>query len=216
MLRIFLYLYCKFIFALRKLAKRNTFTVLYETKVGVKNLYSIFDPVFQTEDENVIYVRASELYLDFDALRDKYTLCDVPLGKSPHLDFLKKIDAGIDIRETDYIRRVERGTIDMRPPRFVNNNMLTFFKAKFKERKEEVSTGNYRPVSIYVMNGKYYIADGKHRAAMCALLGVDVKCIIIGNRYLEDSFYQWVCKKMLQNPSQYNKNISFFERFNNQ
>ena len=207
------YLRCKAIYIQRRIAKKFFFTKVYETKVGIKYVYPIFDPSFQETSTSVISMKAQDLYLEFDALKDDYTLCGVSLTSSPHLEFLKALQTGGKLKTTDYVRRFESGTLDMRTSRYVGKDMLTFYASKFEKRRKEVLNGDYKPVSIYKVGGKYYIADGKHRAAMCTLLGLDIKCKVVDIRYLEDSFYHWIYEKMKRTPERYKKNIEFFERF---
>lgn len=210
---MFHYLYCKAIYYRGKIAKKHFVNKLFETRVGVKYFFPVFDPIFNNSDSEVFMMDPNELYLEFDALLNKYTLCDTSLTSSPHLDFLRAISSGGNIKKTDYVRRCEQGTLDMRNPRYIGKEMLLFFKEKFNKRKEEVKNNNYKPVTVYKVGERYYIADGKHRAAMCALLGINVKCAIVDTPYLEDSFYHWIYEKMKKTPDRYKKNIEFFERF---
>lgn len=205
------FLYCKFILIRRKIATHFFFTRLYESNVGVKYVMPIFNPTINGVSD-VFLLQPNELFLDFDALKDKYTLCDVAVSESPHLGFLQCLNKGGNIKETEYIKRFEKGTIDIRVPYHVTSRDLWIFKNTFDSRKKEVESGQYEPVVVYLLGGKYYIADGKHRAAMCALLKQPVKCVLINNSYLEDSFYGWILKKMKKHPSLYKTNISFFEQ----
>jgi hypothetical protein len=74
-----------------------------------------------------------------------------------------------------------------------------------------IENNSYEPVTVYYLKGKYYIADGKHRAALAALLRGYVKCEVISNDYLCDSYTLWILKRMKKQENLYGKNISFLE-----
>lgn len=210
------YLYYKAIYAQRKLARRFFLTKLYESKVGIKSVNSIFNLRIVNTTSEFFYVNTKDLFLEFDGLKDPYTLCDTPIAYSPHLFFLKAIQHGEDLEKTDYIQRCISGTIDMRSPRLIDQKTLVLFKEKFHERRQEVLNDTYKPIAIYKKENKYYIADGKHRAAMCVLLGIDkIKCVDIGYHYLEDSFHYWIYERMKKKPTSYQKNINFLDNFYN-
>ena len=211
---MFHYLYCKALAFQREIADRLFFTKLYEARVGIKYVLPIYDPTFSSNGD-LFYLESDELFLDFDALKDKYTLCDIPVNKSPHLGLMMALENKDDIRKTDYINRFENGILDIRTPRNVSKTDLVRFKDKFVSRKAEVQDCSYKPVAVYKVSGKYYIADGKHRAAMCAMLKMPVKCVVVDCNYLSDSFNQWIFQKMKKHPELYKKNIAFFERINN-
>ena len=211
---MFHYLYCKTLLFQRMIAKKIFFTKLYESKVGIKYVLPICDPFFNSSSDP-FFLKPEELFFDFDALKDEYTLCGVSVVDSPHLGLMKCIEENGDLYNTEYIKRFERGTIDIRIPHHVTSTQLLNFKNKFAVRKKEVESSSYPPVSVYKVGDRYYIADGKHRAAMCALLNLPVKCVLTECGYIEDSFNNWLLQKMKKRPESYQRNISFFENINN-
>jgi|LSQX01.1.fsa_nt_gb hypothetical protein len=56
----------------------------------------------------------------------------------------------------------------------------------------------YEPIVVYELDGKTYIFDGKHRAALCALLGKPVRCLKIDLKDLSEDFLVRVYGKMLE------------------
>lgn len=195
----------------RKIAQRWFFTRLYESKVGIKYVMPVYIPEFKKEG-SLFCANADELFLDFDALRDEYTLCDASVLESPHLGLMNALDNDQDISDIEYIKRWENGTLDYRTPHYVTKSELEGLRHRFHKSKEEVLSDLYPAVAVYKLGGRYYIADGKHRAAMCAMLGKPVKCMLVGNKYVADSFNQWMYKRMSLKPNKYRKNLLFFEQ----
>lgn len=206
-------LYCKLLIFQRMLAKKLFFTKLYESRVGIKYIMPIYAPTFKLGND-IFYKDACDLFLDFDALKDRYTLCDIPVTESPHFFLMKALQNGDNLQNTDYVKRREYGTLDYRMPHYFSKHELDEYKEKFNNSKTEIESSDYRPVVVYQLKNRYYIADGKHRAAMCALLGYRVKCTLVNEAYVSDSFHLWMCEKMKCRPESYKKNLLFFEQLN--
>ena len=61
-----------------------------------------------------------------------------------------------------------------------------------------------------LLNNTYYIADGKHRAALCRLYNKEVPYIEITFDYLIDSYRMWMYEKMLKKKKLYETNIKIY------
>lgn len=195
---------------INKICKLLFISFLYENKYGIKStnqLSKVGVPIIIKCD----VIKPEELFLGFDGLRDEYTLVGENIINSPHFGFIKCIDEGKNVIETDYVRRYKKGCLDGRPAIKVNRKSLKRFKAIFEKRKEEISNNSYDPVRVYYFDNRYYISDGKHRAAFCAYLNKKVKCEIINSDYLNDGYKLWIYRKMLRSRGNYSKNINIFE-----
>lgn len=187
--------------------RRVYFSALFEDKYGVK----YYNQLMKSTKYNVLdslIVDYRELYLGFDGLNDKYTLVDVCIDQSPHYSLMKALDKGLPIIETDYYIRLKRGYLDSRRAIRINNKYTEMMNGKFDVRKKQVLEDKYDHVQIYILNGKKYIADGKHRAALCAYLDVPVQCDVISKDFLSDSYRQWMLMKM-KDKREYSKHNVF-------
>lgn len=152
-----------------------------KTKYGLKNVGAsyLLNPKI-ISSESIVELSSDLLYLGPDFLKNRYTLLDCHISQSPHYDLIKTISEGGNLASTDYIKRFVSGKLDWRrgykQPRDYN-----FFMEKFAKSTNEIEHDDYKPVLVYKLGGKYYIYDGKHRAALCALLGLPVKCLLLGN-----------------------------------
>lgn len=175
-----------------KVCKRFNICHVYLAKVGVKN-YNIgmFIPHAKPLSQTIVSIPSSALFLGIDYLDDKYSLLGINIAESPHYHFLKAIKNGDNITETDYYRRAENGTLDVRRGR-VQKKRLEHYMLRYTERLKEFQNGTLAPVLVYQLCEKYYIYDGKHRAALCALMGSDVKCQLVScDRF--DIRYKLIC-----------------------
>lgn len=195
---------------LNKIAKIMDISLLYNTKVGIKSLNQLMQS-YESNSLGELYLKPQELFLGFDALKDDYSLVDVSIDNAPHISLMKALEKKQDLRTTEYCKRYANGTLDSREKVVISNKTINEFEKKFEIRKKEVIEENYSPVQVYKLHGKYYIADGKHRAALCTVLGQSVKCKVISNDFLNDSFRQWIYRKMLKNPDNYSRNLALFK-----
>lgn len=194
-----------------RICERLDVVALYSTAAGIK---CVNRPVFY---ERLDYLAAPEirllvpeqLRLGFDGLKDTFSLLDTPLTESPHFDLMKRLNDGTDLRGSDYVRRIESGALDFRPPRRLRDKQLAARRADFLEMRARIEAGDYEPITVFSLDGRHYIADGKHRAAVCALLGAGVRCRD-ASAGLHDSFYWWVLRKMEKTAEQYRKHIRWF------
>lgn len=168
----------KSIGAFSKLCRLLHKTVVYQSKTGLKEI----NPAFaEKKDDNTTSCMLSpgELYLGVDFLKDEYTLIDVPITESPHYGLMSALSAGKDGRDTQYVMRMLTGALDERYEIVAFYLDCNYFRNCFEKRINSLNKDDCAQVTVYRRNGRYYIHDGKHRAALCALLGTNVKCKII-------------------------------------
>ena len=191
-----------------KLKKSKAFNTHY----GLKNInmsMHIVQP--ETEGKEVIYISPDELFLGFDYLKDDYTLLDTPIKESPHYDMMKKLYKGESISDCDYIKRWLSGTLDWRYG-FIKPDNFTFFVQRFNQSKKNIENDEIKPVIAYKLGEKYYIYDGKHRAAMCAYNEMNIPCIIVDNNHMFSGLWQEMFK-MILNKKDYKKHTDFYGKF---
>lgn len=190
--------------------RNNFITYLYFNKYGVKcSNIIIRNQTYKTL--NSIILPPDKLFLDVDFLRDEYTLCDCPLIKSPHFDLMKALVNSQSIEETEYCRRATIGTLDSRTSQNISFAFIDSLHKTYKSRFKEITEDSYRPIDVYKVGERYYIVDGKHRAALCAYLGKAIQCNIISSDCMKDSYYAWNYEKMKNKPDLFSHNIKFIE-----
>ena len=178
-----------------RIAKKLNVSLIYVSRKGIKSINQLMQSqLYFVRDKKEI--NAEDLFLGFDGLKDKYTLVDMCILDSPHWELMHTILREFPIEETDYYKRALRGELDTRGPLNLNDKNLKSMKGKFDKRKNEIEADCYQPIQVYELDNRYYIADGKHRAALCAMLGKKVRCDVISTDYLKDSFRIWILKKM--------------------
>lgn len=201
--------------ALNRLARIMKISLLYHTSKGVKYLNPLMRSIKLCASEPFV-VEPDQLFIGFDALADQYTLVGENLLHSPHYGLMEALENGNDPRQTDYCKRYQNGTLDTRSPTPLTKGVLENFAKTFQKRKQEILAGVCEPVQVYRIGEKLYLADGKHRAALCALLGQPIRCEEIGPDYLNDSFRRWMYDAMCRKASRYQCNISLFQQIDRQ
>lgn len=194
-----------------KIARIFCYTRLFETKTGIK----IINAHMRNEElihSDIFYLNGENLYLGFDALKDNYTLCGSAITESPHLELMKLLDKGEKIENSEYCIRYKKGALDGRYPVIINDKEIQRFHDYFSRRKYEIENDIVLPVQVYKVSGIYYLADGKHRAALSYLINRRIKCIEISNDFLKDSTRLWIYERMKKSNSCYKKNIELFNK----
>ena len=188
--------------------KRNHIIRFYFSKCGLKNIGASrllgakhLSPIMITE------IASTELFLGPDYLRDGYSLLNCCINESPHFGFMQALKTGESITETDYMQRYIEGSLDWRRGAIKPKNMERFFD-KFSESQADIISGKSRPITTYIVGGRYYIFDGKHRAALCALLGVPVKCAVVGSEIANADLWHYMFT-LLEGKSEYSKHTQF-------
>lgn len=196
-----------------KICMEHNIYILLKTRIGIKNLNML--PLTrrygsEAENDNPIFVTPSDLYLGPDYLKDKYTLLGKCILESPHYDFMRAINDNMDITQTEYYSRIVAGKLDGRHRQRKRNKM--FFHSKKQEAEVAIDNGIYAPVKIYKWKERYYIYDGKHRAALCALKNKNVKCILIKPIVGEDmSLVDKEIYRLMAENNQYSRHNKFVE-----
>lgn len=157
---------------------------------------------------------AEELYLGPDYMKDCYTLLDCPLVQSPHYSFMEAIDKDFDLWSTDYIKRYMKGTLDWRRGKRKPHN-IHHFKEEFDVVKSKILTDDYLPITVYMLNKRYYIFDGKHRAATCAYLGRSVKCAIVSNEIANIGVWHYMFS-LIDKKNEYKLHTIFHNKYLNE
>jgi hypothetical protein len=198
--------------SLDNLCKKLDISILYHSKVGVKCLNQLItSEIFRwypSSSLNVIPI--DELYLSVDGLKDAHTLLYHRILDSPHFELMEILRSKGEITRSEYISRVSRGTLDFRPPYICDQNYIRNLYHTYNRKKVSIECGNYEPIKVYKIGYQYFIADGKHTAALCASMGISPKCIDVPMT-IYDSFLWWVYHKMARYRSEYGKHIEFFE-----
>jgi len=169
------------LFQVRKLIRRifalfgwNSF---YFTSTGLKYINA---KINYEEDEKLEKktLVPDEVFLFIDGLKDKFTHLDKPIKKSPHYQLMSDLKNGFDIEKNIYIIHATKGTLDMRDETFYPQTLYT---KRFKTQNRAIENNQVDPIKVLPLNGKYYILDGKHRAALLALLDKKIESLIIPN-----------------------------------
>lgn len=195
-----------------KIFGQRSATILYKTAVGIKCfnqlISSDFFDYFKIQDIGALPV--GDLYIGFDGLKDKHTLLGTKLEQSPYLELMMMLKNGKEIGNTEYVKRVSCGTLDFRPARKTDKNFIEYTSKRFNDVNEDVKKKLITEIKVIKIGNKYYIADGKHRAALYSLYGISPKCIDV-TPVMCDSFYQWIYLRMKKNQKAYQKHIDYFE-----
>lgn len=196
---------------LEKLCRELYITAIYTGRYGVK----IVNPLMKNYRVHVLRefnAQPDEIFLGFDALKDEHTLCGVCIADSPHLGLMQALERGEDPLKTEYAQRFSQGRLDGRTAWRVKPGDAEDFRRHFEARKEEILNDTVPPVQVYRVDGRLYLADGKHRAALCTMLGREIRCMEISNDFLKDTYRMWIYAKMQRHRQFYKKNICLFEK----
>lgn len=187
-------------------------TATFKTVCGLKNINMntrVIQP--ETEGKEITVISPDELFLGYDYLKDSFTLLDTPIKESPHFDMMKRLYKGESISDCDYINRWVAGTLDWRHG-YIRPKNYNFFIQRFNRSKEDIESNNIKPVTVYKLGEKYYIYDGKHRAAMCAYNKINIPCIVLDTEHMFSGIWEELFKKIL-NRKDYKKHTEFYKKF---
>lgn len=201
-----------FIF-LHKVCKYLHVSVYFQNRYGIKAFNKpLFDNI-KISAEKVIEIDCNHLFLGFDALKDEYTLTEIPLKESPHYELVSRLYRDSkNFEECDYVYREKLGYLDGRMGQIITSRTLDMHRNVFAKSLQYIKQGYYKEVLVYEISGKYYLFDGKHRAALCAVLDVPIKCSIMEIELLKkDSYANKVYGKMKNNFYTYKKNIKLLD-----
>ena len=176
----------------------------YENEYGIKEHNKVAFEMKGTSIERVI--NPNTVYLGFDGLKDVYSLIGIPINKSPHYELMKLLENDKDICNSEYVQREKLGCLDGRYEIKPSNHVMTY-----KNAKQTIINKSYAPAIIYAINGKYYAFDGKHRLALCCLLGVPCKCKIIDYKILANDAHTQRLYQEMKKRDGYSKNLHLLE-----
>lgn len=186
---------------------------IYLNKLGVKAENQIFKRVYLPQ-KNVTTLSLDKLRLGIDWLRNDYTLIGTEIMDSPHFGLMQAISDNKDTRALEYIYRKEKGTLDFREGSLVTEKFLEDSEFCFKKRKQEILSQTYDPIKVVNFDEKFYIVDGKHRAALACLLKMNEIKIIDATLAWNDSYYHWIYDFIRKN-SDFSLHISVYEEYLN-
>ena len=186
-----------------------------ETHVGYK---FVNDTLIRIESSNNIIepsviIDPDNLFLGVDYLKDQYTLMGCRIKESPHFEFMKVLLNGGDIDRCEYIKRIQRGTLDAR---FLYRGIeKSYFQNYFNNRRREIEAGDVTPILVYRVDNRYVIKDGKHRAALCALLKKPIYANVIDNKSIFGSLGEHIIERMKVKKT-YSKHLMYYTEVANQ
>lgn len=201
----------------RKLASRffknNFISGLYECREGIKTYNQLlssekFDGFVGGDRLNI---QCRELRLPPDFLNDAHTLLGTPIDQSPFSRLVASVHANESLATSDYVYRRTSGTLDFMPARKLDGSDLNKLEEVCRTQTARIEGGDYEPIKLVLLAGKYYIFDGKHRAATCAYLQRDVLCVDI-TKVIYDSFYWWIRERMLRSSARYTRHLILFDQ----
>ena len=169
---------------------------------------------FIVSDKNIhfdhVVLSSNQLFLGPDHLKDNYTNLHTPIKDSPHYYLMKDIAEHNDLSRSIYINKFYNGVLDWRHIQPIVAN-YDFYLMKFRKSFCEVQNNTYSPVIVYRVNDVYYIADGKHRAALCAYMNKEVVCKVIDAKSALGGIDKYLYSIMLQKNS-YFKHVEFYKQ----
>lgn len=189
-----------FIF-LHRLFKLFGKTLYFTTSTGIKALNK--PPIkVSLSNSKVIYIPTKQLYLGFDGLKDSKTLLDTNIKDSPHFEMMKLLSEDKSIKECNYIKREQEGSLDGRYDQIVNTQTLEKHYSSFRRTISK----EYLPI-VYHINNKYYILDGKHRISKLSLQHEVIQCICIEHACLQHDKYTIDLHKICSKHKDYSINF---------
>ena len=193
--------------------RRNDISILYSPTVGIKCVNQlIYSEMFRPFERAAPFdSRVEDLFIGFDGLKDSSTLLDVAITRSPHFEVINLLHEGKDVRSSEYVRRSINGTLDFRSARRSTPARIECLKRGFLTTLDKVVSRDCDPIRVFDLQGKLYIVDGKHRASICSILGIEPQCVDV-SLGVHDSFYTWVIRKMKKNERQYEKHLYWFDQ----
>lgn len=189
----------------------NKLFFVYRTSKGIKNfnlgfLSVLFNPNIYKE----LLIDSKDLYLGPDYLKDEYSLINLSINDSPHYKLMETLFNNEDVLETDYMFRKRNGTLDWRDITPISSSYINSIKNKFKQRLIDIETDCYDPIIVYEYKEKYYIFDGKHRAALCSYLKKPIKSLVVSNDCIR-SYTNRIFFEMMKDDNFYSKHNAFIK-----
>lgn len=184
----------------------------YFTNFGLKNIgASQLIEATSFHGIEVIELQPNQLFLGPDFLKDQYSLLDRSIYQSPHYDFVRAQKNGNDLMSTEYIKRYIAGTLDWRRGTYKPTDYI-FFHNQYETITTAIHDGVCPPVITYQMSERYYIFDGKHRAAICAMLDVPVNTIVVNSEIANANVWHYMFA-LIDEKKEYSKHTDFHKRY---
>ncbi len=193
---------------IRRIASFFNTTILFFSKFGLKSINAKIDfgDLSKLEKKQL---SSDELFLFVDGLVDSETLVGENMKNSPHFELMSTIDSQKSLDNCEYIIRAQEGRLDMRAGTFYD---AKFYLEKFQALKNDFELNKVTPLLVFPLDDKYFILDGKHRAAYFALKEKPIEAYIVMS-VKNQPFLNNVLKKMHSNNSvNFSKNISLLEK----
>ena len=188
---LWLRFYTRFLGAVRKVCRFLNISFCYATRYGVNESDPVFPAVGSQEERTL---DPASLRLGLDYLKDEYTLLGTPVTESPHYALMRSLQEGRGYEDTEYCRRMLAGSLDERPPIVAYYLNPSYFPGCFARCVREIESDSYEPILVYRVDGAYYIHDGKHHAAVAALLGRPLRCRVANCETIYCSLSRKLCR----------------------
>lgn len=192
---------------LHKVCKAFRISVYFQMDKGIKGYNR---PLFKIPDEvnfDTVTIAPTDVYLSYDGLKDEYTHVEKNIADSPHVDLIRRLKDGHDICNCEYVHGEINGCLDGRFEQYDSPELIKFHRKKFIE-----SNTTSAPL-LYLLCGKYYVLDGKHRLATAVVNHESsVVCRVLSLELI--AFYQYTIDLLLamrKYPCKYKKNIAHLE-----
>jgi len=201
---------------LNKIANRilgfTNMVVIYQTAVGLKcfNHPIVSQNLDNFRVKDLGCVSTDKLYICLDRLKDKFTLTGLRITDSPYYSLMGTLNDKKSINDTEYIHRLRDGLLDYRQPVVINSKITGYIREKFIETEEKIKTRSFPSIKVINISGNYYIADGKHRSALCALHNIQPYCVDV-SPIIFDKFFKRVYCIMKKYHKEYLKHLALFE-----
>jgi hypothetical protein len=187
-------------------------TQILLTDVGVKTTNQLLNiNNFIHDNLPCFSLPISKLKLGIDGLSDEFTNAYKSIKESPHLELINALLNNKEILKTNYIYRLENGTLDLRNKMLITNEFIKFTKDTFNKRINEFELGKVSPIRVARVKDEWLVIDGKHRAALGYALGYqDIK--VFDSSYIySDSFLLWIYFLMNEHKNIFKKNLLIYK-----
>lgn len=176
-------------------------SLYFENNYGIKVYNKPVVPVPDSYLGEEFYIDPNQTCLGFDGLKDKYSLVGRDLKMSPHFQMIKSLFCGEDISECEYIKRETNGYLDGR-----YGIVPCDHKAAMETALNRINTGIYDPAIVYMIDDEWYILDGKHRLALCAVIDTKCKCRTLDTEFFKNDVYTYNLYMKMKNKESYELN----------
>lgn len=179
----------------------------FENKYGIKSFNAPPFDISKNYNNQIVTVHLSDVYICFDALKDKYTHLGMPLSDSPHVEMIRFILQKRDLKECRYIKEEIQGCLDNRHKQIDSAALIARHVKASKKKKEE------RLPTVYRLGEKYYALDGKHRMARAFVQGqntmrcIEIPAMVVGKQQYTKDLYLKMKRK-----NSYTKHLEHFNQ----